>query len=77
MKHKELPINMRISNAKSELRYVANQICIKYDLNGPVFDLIIESLLADERQEVINLMGAQIESMLIPENKEETNGDTK
>lgn len=74
----EQPIHVRISNAKHELKYLANQICIKYDLPGAVFDLIIESILNDERAETITLISAQFENCLTVDNKkEDIDGNSK
>lgn len=56
----KLPINIRIEKAKNEMKYFANMLCVKYDLIGPIVDLIMESALAQENQQRLSQICEQI-----------------
>lgn len=75
MKPSDMPLNVKIASAKSELRHLANTLCVKYELPGAVFDLILESLLADERGENLALTATQFIDFV--ETEGERNGDTE
>lgn len=55
----ETPLNIRVINAKSELRGTLMKIGSKYDLPGVVMDLIVSEVLADERQAHLGLIAEQ------------------
>lgn len=57
---KDLPLILRIEKAKNEMRFCVNQTAGRYDLPGFFIDLILESLLAEERAQRIALMTEQI-----------------
>lgn len=60
MTEKDLPLILRAEKAKNELRYHVNQTSVKYDLPGFFIDLILESVLSEERAQRIALMTEQI-----------------
>lgn len=70
----ETPLNIRVINAKSELRGALMKIGSKYDLPGVVMDLIVSEVLADERQAHLGLIAEQFAQAT--EKKGDTNGDT-
>lgn len=70
----ETPLNIRVINAKSELRGALMKIGSKYDLPGVVMDLIVSEVLADERQAHLGLIAGQFAQAT--EKKGDTNGDT-
>ena len=67
----DTPLMIRLDKAKNELRFSVNTIATKYDLPGYLIDLVIESVLAEERGQRLSLMSEQI---TIEEDKEEQNG---
>ena len=67
----DTPLMIRLDKAKNELRFSVNSIATKYDLPGYLIDLVIESILAEERSQRLSLMSEQI---TIEEDKEEQNG---
>lgn len=60
MTEKDLPLILRAEKAKNELRFCVNQTAGKYDLPGFFIDLILESVLSEERAQRIALMSEQI-----------------
>lgn len=70
----DIPFNIRVINAKSELRGALMKIGSKYDLPGVVMDLIVSEVLADERQAHLGLIAEQFAQAT--EKKGDTNGDT-
>lgn len=56
----EMPLILKLEKAKNEFRFSVNQIAAKYDLPGYVIDLVIEGILAEERQQRLSLMAEQI-----------------
>ena len=64
----DTPLMIRFDKAKNELRFSVNSIATKYDLPGYLIDLVIESILAEERGQRLSLMSEQI---TIEEDKEE------
>lgn len=70
----DIPFNIRVISAKSELRGALMKIGSKYDLPGVVMDLIVSEVLADERQAHLGLIAEQFAQAT--EKKGDTNGDT-
>lgn len=71
-----LPLNIRILEAKNELANSFRQTGIKYDLPGVVLDLIVSELLADERQAHLALLSEQYcEQLSNTNNTEDKNGN--
>ncbi len=64
----ESPLMIRLDKAKNELRYSVNSIATKYDLPGYLIDLVMTSVLCEERGQRLSLMSEQI---TIEEDKEE------
>lgn len=56
----EMPLVLKLEKAKNELRFAVNRIAANYDLPGYVIDLVIEGILAEERQQRLSLMAEQI-----------------
>lgn len=75
MTDKDLPLILRAEKAKNELRFCVNQTAGKYDLPGFFIDLILESVLSEERSQRIALMSEQITFNETDTKKEETNGE--
>ena len=67
----DTPLMIRLDKAKNELRFSVNTIATKYDLPGYLIDLVLESVLSEERGQRLSLMSEQI---TIEEDKEEQNG---
>jgi len=55
----DIPFNIRVINAKSELRGAIMKIGSKHDIPGVVMDLILSEVLADERQAHLALIAEQ------------------
>ena len=55
----DIPFNIRVISAKSELRGAVMRIGSKYDIPGVVMDLILSEVLADERQAHLALIAEQ------------------
>lgn len=60
IKPHELPLLLRLEKARNELRFFLNKTCTTYDLPGYLIDLVLESLLGEERGQRISLMAEQI-----------------
>lgn len=76
MTNKNLPLILRVEKTKNELRYNLNQTATKYDLPGFIIDLILESILSEERAQRIALMSEQITlTNTEPDGKEENHGE--
>lgn len=56
----EMLLILKLEKVKNELRFAVNQIVATYDLPGYVIDLVIEGILAEERQQRLSLMAKQI-----------------
>lgn len=56
----ETPLMLRIEKARNELRFAVNKVSAGYGLPGYLVDLVVESVLAEERQQRISLMSEQI-----------------
>lgn len=55
----DIPFNIRVISAKSELRGAVMKIGSKHDIPGVVMDLILSEVLADERQAHLALIAEQ------------------
>lgn len=55
----DIPFNIRVISAKSELRGAVMRIGSKHDIPGVVMDLILSEVLADERQAHLALIAEQ------------------
>ena len=75
MTDKDLPLILRAEKAKNELRYSVNQTAGKYDLRGFFIDLILESVLSEERAQRIALMTEQITLTQTETDKENSDGE--
>lgn len=56
----EAPLVLRIEKARNELRFAVNRASADYGLPGYIVDLVVEAVLAEERQQRISLMSEQI-----------------
>lgn len=56
----EAPLVLRIEKARNELRFAVSRASADYGLPGYIVDLVLESVLAEERQQRISLMSEQI-----------------
>ena len=70
----DIPFNIRVINAKSELRGAVMRIGSKYDIPGVVMDLILSEVLADERQAHLALVAEQFAQAV--EKKGDEDGNT-
>lgn len=75
MTDRDLPLILRAEKAKNELRYHVNQTAGKYDLPGFFIDLILESVLSEERAQRIALMTEQITLTQTETDKENSDGE--
>lgn len=51
---------LRLEKARNELRFTVNKVSADHGLPGYLVDLVLESVLAEERQQRISLMSEQI-----------------
>ena len=51
---------LRIEKARNALRFSVNKVAADYDIPGYMLDLVLEAVLAEERQQRISLMSEQI-----------------
>lgn len=59
MDNKKLPLILKLEKARNEFRFQVNSISCKYDMPGYLIDLVIESILAEEKQQRLSLMAEQ------------------
>lgn len=57
------PYNIRIEKARNYLRYQINAAATQYDLSGPIIDLILEGLIAEEQSQRMALVTEQYDNM--------------
>lgn len=70
----DIPFNIRVISAKSELRGAVMKIGSKHDIPGVVMDLILSEVLADERQAHLALVAEQFAQAV--EKKGDEDGNT-
>ncbi len=51
---------LRLEKARNELRFAVNKASADHGLPGYLVDLVVEAVLAEERQQRISLMSEQI-----------------
>lgn len=55
-----IPLNIKIEKSKNELRHFIKEQCIKYDFPGDIIGLVLESVLAEEKQQRLSYLVEQI-----------------
>lgn len=60
MEKRNLPPILKIEKAKNELRFLVNKLVTEYNLAGYELDLMLESLLSEERKQRLSLISEQI-----------------
>lgn len=56
---KSLPLNITLLVAKNAIRNALSNITAQYNLNATIVDLLLESILADERQGHLAMLSEQ------------------
>lgn len=69
-----IPLNIKIEKSKNELRHFIKEQCIKYDFPGDIIGLVLESVLAEEKQQRLSYLVEQI-AIETENNGGEVNGD--
>ena len=77
MEQKQIPLNIQITEAKNELKYRFQEICVKYQLPSPICDMILADILRDEQQAHISLLCEQYTTLCKEKTEGVTDGNTR